>query len=89
LNRSISYWITGAWLIHIVLIIVGKIIVDNLPGISQQISWTLVNLLYLAVRSQFFLRNILFSEAFSIRLVDISDVPLGHWDPIRESWRSL
>jgi hypothetical protein len=40
----------GAWLIHIVLICAGKIIIDNIPGMTQQISWTLVNLLYLAVR---------------------------------------
>lgn len=39
----------GAWLIHIVLILIGKIIVDNIPGMSQQISWTVVNLLYQAV----------------------------------------
>ena len=34
---------------HIVLIIGGKIIIDTLPGMTQQISWTLVNLIYLAV----------------------------------------
>ncbi|TFK43825.1 ORMDL family-domain-containing protein [Crucibulum laeve] len=39
----------GAWLIHIVLIIFGKVIVDTIPGMTQQISWTLVNLLYLAL----------------------------------------
>jgi len=39
----------GAWLIHVVLIILGKIIIDTVPGMTQQISWTLVNLLYLAV----------------------------------------
>jgi hypothetical protein len=39
----------GAWLIHVVLIILGKIIVDTVPGMTQQISWTLVNLLYLAL----------------------------------------
>jgi len=39
----------GAWLIHVVLIIIGKIIVDTIPGMTQQISWTLVNLLYLAL----------------------------------------
>ena len=39
----------GAWLIHVVLIICGKIIIDTVPGMAPQISWTLVNLLYLAV----------------------------------------
>jgi len=39
----------GAWLIHVVLIILGKIIIDTVPGMTQQISWTLVNLLYLAL----------------------------------------
>ncbi|KAF8622161.1 hypothetical protein AX15_007279 [Amanita polypyramis BW_CC] len=39
----------GAWLIHIVLITGGKIIIDTLPGMTQQISWTLVNLFYLAL----------------------------------------
>ncbi|KAF8915413.1 ORMDL family-domain-containing protein [Mucidula mucida] len=39
----------GAWLIHVVLILAGKVIVDTIPGMSQQISWTLVNLIYLAL----------------------------------------
>ncbi|KAM6496129.1 ORMDL family domain containing protein [Amanita muscaria] len=39
----------GAWLMHLVLITGGKIIVDTLPGMTQQISWTLVNLIYLAL----------------------------------------
>ncbi|THV08221.1 Orm1 type endoplasmic reticulum protein [Dendrothele bispora CBS 962.96] len=39
----------GAWLIHVVLICVGKIIIDTMPGMSPQISWTLVNLFYLAL----------------------------------------
>jgi hypothetical protein len=37
-------------MIHVVLISTGKIIIDTVPGMTQQISWTLVNLLYLAVR---------------------------------------
>ncbi|KIY52308.1 Orm1 type endoplasmic reticulum protein [Fistulina hepatica ATCC 64428] len=39
----------GAWLIHIVLIAIGKIAVDTVPGMTQQISWTLVNLIYLTL----------------------------------------
>lgn len=41
--------VTGAWLIHVVLVFTGKIIIDTIPGMTQQISWTLVNLIYLAV----------------------------------------
>jgi len=43
----------GAWLIHIVLISFGKIIIDTIPKMTQQISWTLVNLCYLSVCSAF------------------------------------
>ncbi|KIK67699.1 hypothetical protein GYMLUDRAFT_154730 [Collybiopsis luxurians FD-317 M1] len=39
----------GAWLIHVVLICIGKIIIDTIPGMHPQVSWTLVNLLYLAL----------------------------------------
>ncbi|KAJ3996951.1 Orm1 type endoplasmic reticulum protein [Lentinula boryana] len=39
----------GAWLIHVVLICVGKIIIDAIPGMEPQVSWTLVNLVYLAL----------------------------------------
>jgi hypothetical protein len=34
-----------------VLIIVGKVVVDTIPGITQNLSWTAVNLIYCAVRS--------------------------------------
>ncbi|EPQ59194.1 Orm1 type endoplasmic reticulum protein [Gloeophyllum trabeum ATCC 11539] len=37
----------GAWLIHPVLIVAGKILIDTLPGMNQQVSWTLTNLLYI------------------------------------------
>ncbi|KAJ7044807.1 ORMDL family-domain-containing protein [Mycena alexandri] len=39
----------GAWLIHVVLICLGKLVIDLLPGMTPQISWTLVNLFYLAL----------------------------------------
>ncbi|KAF9236225.1 ORMDL family-domain-containing protein [Melanogaster broomeanus] len=39
----------GAWLIHVVLVFTGKIIIDTIPGMTQQLSWTLVNLIYLAL----------------------------------------
>jgi ORMDL family protein len=40
----------GAWMIHVVLIATGKVIIDVIPGVTQNISWTAVNLSYLAVR---------------------------------------
>ncbi|TFL05736.1 Orm1 type endoplasmic reticulum protein [Pterulicium gracile] len=41
--------VKGAWLIHVVLILCGKIIIDTIPGTTAQFSWTLVNLSYLAI----------------------------------------
>jgi hypothetical protein len=38
----------GAWAIHAVLIFLGKIFFDIIPGMSQETSWTLVNLSYVA-----------------------------------------
>jgi len=38
----------GAWMIHVVLIATGKVIIDAIPGVTQNISWTAVNLSYLA-----------------------------------------
>ena len=43
----------GAWMIHVVLIATGKVIIDVIPGVTQNISWTAVNLTYLAVRGFF------------------------------------
>lgn len=37
-------------MIHVVLIAVGKFLIDAIPGVTQNISWTTVNLSYLAVR---------------------------------------
>ncbi|KAH8094937.1 Orm1 type endoplasmic reticulum protein [Cristinia sonorae] len=39
----------GAWLIHPVLILAGKIVIDTIPGMKQEISWLLTNLLYLGL----------------------------------------
>ncbi|PWN53152.1 Orm1 type endoplasmic reticulum protein [Violaceomyces palustris] len=39
----------GAWVIHIVLILIAKILIDVIPGMEQDISWTLVNLGYMAL----------------------------------------
>lgn len=71
-------WLTvgyiGAWLIHVVLISIGKIIIDTIPGMTPQISWTLVNLCYLAVRLCFMWppRRLIIPLAF------LPDVSLGH-----------
>lgn len=45
----IALCLTGAWLIHPILIFTGKIVIDTIPGMRQEVSWTLVNLLYLSV----------------------------------------
>ena len=34
---------------HPLLILTGKVMIDSIPGMTEQISWTSVNLLYLAV----------------------------------------
>ncbi|KAI0732785.1 Orm1 type endoplasmic reticulum protein [Fomitopsis betulina] len=39
----------GAWLIHPALIFAGKMVVDTIPGMRQDISWFLVNLTYLSL----------------------------------------
>ena len=56
-TASYSLFPTGAWIIHVVLIVFGKVIIDTLPGMTQQASWTLVNLIYLAVRYSFHILN--------------------------------
>lgn len=38
-------------MIHIVLILLGRMIVDEIPGISNAIKWTIVNLCYMTVRT--------------------------------------
>ncbi|KAL7009354.1 sphingolipid homeostasis protein orm1 [Cystobasidiomycetes sp. EMM_F5] len=37
----------GAWMIHVVLIVLGKILVDSIPSIEQDTSWTIVLQTYL------------------------------------------
>lgn len=37
----------GAWTIHIVLIIILKILFNIIPGVSQETSWTLTNIIYM------------------------------------------
>jgi hypothetical protein len=39
--------LAGAWLIHVILITLLKIVYDSLPSISQETSWTLTNVTYM------------------------------------------
>ncbi|KAI3487235.1 hypothetical protein L1887_48819 [Cichorium endivia] len=39
----------GAWVIHVVLILLAKILLDVIPAMQQDTSWTLVNLGYMAL----------------------------------------
>lgn len=49
-NNHNSDWVSGkgAWSIHIVLILLAKIFFNTLPGVSQELGWTLTNLSYMA-----------------------------------------
>ncbi|KAL9624299.1 MAG: hypothetical protein Q9160_001546 [Pyrenula sp. 1 TL-2023] len=44
-----SQWVNskGAWTIHPVLILTLKILFDIMPGVSQEMSWTLTNISYM------------------------------------------
>ncbi|TNY18995.1 putative response to unfolded-protein [Rhodotorula diobovata] len=39
----------GAWLIHVVLIASAILLLETIPGMSQDLTWTIVNLGYLSV----------------------------------------
>ena len=39
-HAAVTHSLLGAWLIHVVLIISGKVIIDTIPGMTQEISWT-------------------------------------------------
>lgn len=49
-NNHNSDWVSGkgAWSIHIVMILLAKIFYNTLPGVSQELGWTLTNLSYMA-----------------------------------------
>lgn len=40
--------LTGAWTIHLILILALKVFYDIMPGVSQETSWTLTNISYMA-----------------------------------------
>ncbi|KDQ08285.1 hypothetical protein BOTBODRAFT_166173 [Botryobasidium botryosum FD-172 SS1] len=48
-NNINADWVNqkGAWVIHPLLILTGKVLVHSIPGITQEASWTIVNLGYL------------------------------------------
>jgi hypothetical protein len=37
----------GAWVIHVVVIVLVKICLDNIPGVGRELSWTLTNITYM------------------------------------------
>lgn len=39
----------GAWVIHPVLIMGAKLLIDSIPGMQADISWTIVNIGYMVV----------------------------------------
>jgi hypothetical protein len=47
----LSHSSAGAWLMHPILILAGKVCLDAFPGMSQQASWTFVNLGYIVVNT--------------------------------------
>ncbi|WVQ84993.1 hypothetical protein IAT38_007157 [Cryptococcus sp. DSM 104549] len=50
-NNENAAWVNapGAWLIHPVLILCGKLLIDAIPGMTQDVSWTIVNLSYITL----------------------------------------
>lgn len=42
-----THFFSGAWTIHFVLILALKILFDIIPGVTQEISWTLTNISYM------------------------------------------
>ena len=70
-------------MIHVVLIATGKVIIDALPGVTPNISWTAVNLTYLAVRSFLHIPCTLAKKVFFSSTVFILNVPLGDRHPVR------
>jgi hypothetical protein len=47
----------GSWIIHPMLILLGKVLVGALPGMTQDLSWTVTNLGYMAVSHLVFCRR--------------------------------
>jgi hypothetical protein len=47
MGRSADDLSSGAWTIHFVLILALKILFDIIPGVTQEVSWTLTNISYM------------------------------------------
>jgi ORMDL family len=71
-------------MIHVVLIAIGKVVIDAIPGVNRNISWTTVNLTYLAVRSHsYYLKtSSVLSDRHDYPSVLVSHVPLGDRHPV-------
>jgi hypothetical protein len=78
-------------MIHVVLILLGKILVDVIPGIEQDTSWTIVNMGYIAVSIHLLLRlltSTLIHSLFPSADI-IPHVPLRHRHTLRKQCGSL
>ncbi|OCF37280.1 hypothetical protein I316_01189 [Kwoniella heveanensis BCC8398] len=58
-NNENADWVNapGAWMIHPLLILLGKMLIDAIPGMTQDVSWTIVNLGYITVSFLIFHHN--------------------------------
>lgn len=71
---------------HPVLILVVKVLVDSIPGMTQDVSWTVVNLSYMAVGSD---------PVAKLMTVVVSHVSSCDWRAIRvnvsvtQKWANL
>lgn len=50
MKGALSMLTAGAWVIHVVLVVLAKLIINEIPGISDSIKWTIINLGYMMVR---------------------------------------
>ncbi|WVQ65316.1 uncharacterized protein L199_003492 [Kwoniella botswanensis] len=50
-NNENAEWVNapGAWVMHPLLILLAKMLIDAIPGMTQDVSWTIVNLGYMSV----------------------------------------
>lgn len=67
--------LTGAWLIHPTLIILAKVLVDVIPGMTQDVSWTVVNLGYMAVSFETARRELISSQLSFLMFHHVTGVP--------------
>ncbi|WWC70995.1 uncharacterized protein I206_104948 [Kwoniella pini CBS 10737] len=50
-NNENAEWVNapGSWVMHPLLILLAKMLIDAIPSMTQDVSWTIVNLGYMAV----------------------------------------